>query len=188
MFKIKKGVPILLAILVLMAGQCSSDRESTDAKAFRSYLTSLDVINVPFEFNSKKGLKGGSVNYDTALFAKFKHSWSARPYGRFEQSDSITKIIEVINGDIPVPVLMTYNQNGVKLDSLNPFDTDQEDFTDESNKFVSVNGNDIIIIDSLMIQVLDNETGNVMEGMWSLSVDTTIYQVASSGKISKIKD
>jgi hypothetical protein len=175
-------------MLSIVTIQCTKDKPATQsADNFTTYLESLDQIDIPFEFNTRDGLKGQSENYDTALFSKYKHAWSVAPYGRIAQSDDLVKTIEVVIGDMVVPVLMIYDKTGVKLDSLNPLDKAGGDIGYQSDEYVAFYADQVIVIDSTRTAELNAEKDGIIEGTWKLTVDTAVYQIDKSGKIKKVQ-
>jgi hypothetical protein len=134
-----KSRSIILIILVVVSIQCATDKSGPDdIVRFDTYLRSLDKIDTPFKYNTREGLGRRSENYDSVLFARYKHIGSVAPHGKLGQSDSLIKTIEVIIGDIVVPVLMIYNRNGVKIDSLNPLDKAGGDIGYSSDEYVTM--------------------------------------------------
>jgi hypothetical protein len=175
---------ILLTFLI----SCSTSKERNTGDDFRKYLNSLDNLEVPVTFDTKNDLKVKSRNYDTTLFQLFKHAWSMGPHGKIFEGDSIVVIVDITAGDVLVPLIMTFNQQGQKLDSLNPYDKAGADMGYESYEFVTINDNkEIVVTDSTRTWDLNADKSDIVEGSEKLTVDTVIYKIDKRGKIIKIK-
>jgi hypothetical protein len=179
---------LMLVISVTILLSCFSARDKQVDNEFKKYLKSLEALDIPITFDSKRGIKVRSKDYDTTLFKKFKHKWAFGPHGKAFENDSIILIIDITAGDVLVPLIMTFDQFGNKLDSLNPYTNGGVDMGYESYEYVAINGNkDILITDSTRRWDLNKEGDNIIEGTDKLTVGTMIYKIDKKGKFKKIK-
>src|SRR5690348_2090237 len=102
---------------------------------FQKYSEQLSTIKTPVSFQAMKFPEELiSKNYDPELFKKFKFSSAYEAYGKIYEDDKIVCIIYTVVGDMNVPVIVTYDKQGNKIDSLNlfekasGFDFDKETF------------------------------------------------------------
>jgi hypothetical protein len=183
-----KAKILLFTILAAVAIQCTKHKATTETDdRFTTYLASLEQIDFPFEFNTRDGLHVRSKNYDSTLFPIYKYAGSVAPYGRLPRSDNFVMTIEVVVGDIVVPVLMIYDETGVKIDSLNPIDKAGGDIGYESDEYVTIHTDKIIVIDSTKSAELSADRSDIIDGTWKLTVDTTFYEISKSGRIRKME-
>ena len=167
---------------------CSVNRETKTASDFERYLNSLQEIKLPVSFDTKTDLITYSPAFDTALFSKYKHQDASAPYGRLAVKDSVITIIEIVPGDVLIPLICTFDMAGNKLDSLNPYNKAGADMGYESYEFVTLNkSNEIIVRDSTWTWDLNADGTDILEETESLSVDTVIYRVERNGRIIKTK-
>lgn len=88
-------------------------------REFSWYLKSLDTIPIPFTHYSLESATTFSPNFDSIDYQRYKHSWGFAPSGIVSRTDSIIVVMELVAADISVvPLLVSYNMEGVKIDSL----------------------------------------------------------------------
>jgi hypothetical protein len=96
--------------------QSTGDNLSGDD--FIKYLESINKLKTPFTIDN---LDYEPVGYDSFLFAKYKYKSSSWPYGQIVDNGQIITTIEVTIGeDRFAPIIMTYTNDGQKIDSLLP--------------------------------------------------------------------
>jgi hypothetical protein len=179
---------LIIIIWTLMLVSCSRQKEVKSTNDFATYLGSLDSLETPVKFDTKTELKSKSERYDTALFKKYKHAWASVPYGKIFENDSIVVLVDVGVGDILVPLITTFTQQGDKLDSINPYDKAGADMGYLSYEFVTINSNkEIIVTDSTKTWKLNKDETDVIQGTERLTLDTVIYRINNQGKIIKQK-
>lgn len=171
---------------------CSTEKEksaSEDKNEFTAYLKSLDELETPVTFDTKRNqIKVRSANYDTSLFKIYKYAGAMGPHGKIFENDSIVVLVDIVVGDVVVPVITTFNQRGQKRDSLNPWKKSGSDIGYWSYEFLTVNNKkEIIVIDSTTTSTLNEEGSDIIEGTEKLTVDTVIYKIDKNGKIVKMK-
>ncbi|WP_421751634.1 hypothetical protein [Croceimicrobium sp.] len=124
-FKRLRNSLSLLFIGLLVGCQNQNPTERKQVQAFDQYLASLDQLEIPFNCNSNPHfeLKLKSRNFNPELHAKFKYQWATEPLGILFQDSTKVLLVDLVPGDIAmVPVFMSYDLKGNKLDSLNPWD------------------------------------------------------------------
>ncbi len=140
---------IITSIFIVTFLLACSTKNATVDNDFEQYLESLDLLQTPVSFNVKRGLKAKSLNYDKALFKKFKQEWSVGPQGKLFDKDSVVLVVEILAGDMVVPLLRTFDREGRPLDSLNPYIKSGVDMGFECYEFVTVTDKkEIIVTDS----------------------------------------
>jgi hypothetical protein len=98
-------------------------------------------------------------------------------------------VVEILAGDVVVPLLRTFDREGRPLDSLNPYSKSGVDMGFECYEFVTVTDKkEIIVIDSTRNWDLNADKTNVIEGTAKLTVDTVIYKIEKDGKFRKLDD
>ncbi len=109
-------------------------------------------------------------------------------YGKlFEDSKTVSIIYSVI-GDYNVPILMTYDKTGNKIDSLNLFENNSGfDFAKETYEYVTIFPNKRIqVIDSTKTWTMDDTGEDRILGTEKLTtVDTFTYFINEDGRIVK---
>lgn len=173
----------LFAISILLIVGCRNQPGD-----FEKYVKQLESLPTPLavktiEYPERKGLK----DYDSALFEKYKLYDAHSAYGKIYDDDRITGIIYTVASDISVPVLVTYNKAGKKIDSLNLFQN-ASGFGLESEVYERV-----MLLPDKTIQVIDsvvkwdlNKTGDDrIEGSEKVAIDSFYYLVDKNGKFNK---
>jgi hypothetical protein len=137
------------------------------------------------EFSNNKTQK--SVN--ESLFNKYKYVDAANVYGTIFKNDKIVAIIYTVNGDVSVPVLVTYDKRGNRIDSLNLFEN-ASGFNLETETYVTSTfyaDKSIQEIDSISTWTLNNKGDDRIPESEIIKVDTLKYVITESGKIIKSK-
>ncbi|HEX6171524.1 MAG TPA: hypothetical protein VFZ33_17685 [Chitinophagaceae bacterium] len=179
----------LLTIILLGAilSSCSTSKKDEKDDDFKRYLSSLETLQTPVTFDTKNGIYARSKDYDTTLYKKFKHAWAFGPYGKIFENDSVVFTVDITAGDVLVPLIMTFDQRGHKLDSLNPYEKAGSDMGYESYEYVVINDKkEIIVTDSTRTWDLNEKRDDIIEGSDRLTVDTVIYKVDDKGKFRKV--
>jgi hypothetical protein len=153
---------------------------------FQIYLNALTDLKTPLVLSTQNELGEISPDIDSLVYARYKHHGASRPYGLLFRNDSIVMTVDIIVGDILVPVITTFNQSGQKLDSLRLYQKAGWDLGLEADEFVTITSDKkIIITDSIRRWDLNAERDDIIEGTERLTVDMVIYQVGSDGKFLK---
>ena len=179
---------LTILLIAVVLNSCTTDKNKKADDNFKTYLSSLDKLETPVRFDTKNELKARSRNYDTLLFKKFKHAWSMGPHGKIFDNDSVIVIVDITAGDVLVPLFTTFNKQGQKLDSLNPYSRAGIDMGYECYEFVTIiESKEIIVTDSTRTWDLNEDESDIIENSDKLTVDTVIYKINDKGKIVKVK-
>jgi hypothetical protein len=175
----KKYFPIG-ALMVLLS--CSGQNK------FERFVSQLDPVQIPVSFNTSGLIKNQTQQkHEEAVFRKYAPSGADQVFGRLYADEKTTGIVYLRSGDVPVPVLMTYTLEGVKLDSLNLFEFNPE--MGELNRLVTfLPDRKIQLIDSVTIWTEtfpDGDPTGEPVRMQQLSVDTVLREIDSNGKIAR---
>jgi hypothetical protein len=120
---------VIIAICLLLFG-CSSNhsKNNSDIKAnfeFKEIYQKLPVIQLPLKIQTT-GENGfvPEINptSDETLKSRFGFNGYASVYGRLFENDKFCSILIYLPTDVGTPVIMTYDNKGVKLDSIALFD------------------------------------------------------------------
>lgn len=174
----------IICLLAILFG-CDRKEHPTKSNTFETYLKSLATLPTPLHFSTTDdGLADLSPTYDSALFSRYKHVWAYRPYGKVVYEDSTTVVIDIVIGDITVPLLTTFDREGNKVDSLNLFARAGWDIGFASDEFVTLTADKKIIITDSTTRWDLNATGDdIIEGTEKLTVKTFIYALDERGSI-----
>jgi hypothetical protein len=169
---------------------CSSNGHRETKSEFEKYLGTIGTLQTPVTFDSKTGIHTGSKQkFDSVLFLKYRHRWALKPIGKILHGDSVVLILDLVIGDVVVPILTTFDKKGIKLDSLNPYSRAGVDMGYECYEFGTItNDRDIMIVDSTRRWDLNKEETNIVNGTDKLTVDTIIYRIDNKGKFLKVKE
>ncbi|GHM98930.1 hypothetical protein WSM22_04200 [Cytophagales bacterium WSM2-2] len=185
----------LVSIVVVILLSCSSPKDE-----FRNYLNSIETIQAPSNLEAELR-KVRSKNYDTVLFARFEHDKgkdSRKPHGKLFENDSIILIIEgtdlssiggAVGYQLVDPILFTFDREGHKLDSLNPYSSfSQTEYGYQCTEFVTLEKNkQISIIDSIKLWAFNKKNSEIIPGSEKLTVDSVVYKIDGKGKFRIIK-
>ncbi|QNR22573.1 hypothetical protein [Croceimicrobium hydrocarbonivorans] len=148
--RLRNCIPLLFIGLL---AACQNPAERKQVQAFDQYLASLDQLEIPFNCNSNPHfeLKLKSQNFNPELHAKFKYQWATEPLGILFQDSTKVLVVDLVPGDIAmVPVFMSYDLKGNKLDSLNPWDKSGWDPWYQGVEYLTVTkGRTIEIVDTV---------------------------------------
>lgn len=177
----------LLFISFLFLFGCNT---KTNTSSFDKYLSQLESLKTPVTFKTIQYPERKTAdNYDTALFEKYKLNEAESAYGKVYSDETGAGIIYTVPADVAVPVLVTYNKQGNKIDSLGLFENASGVGleTEVYVRAVYLPNKTIKIIDSTVKWKLDKTGGDRIEGSESFTIDSSQYIIDNSGKISKPK-
>src|SRR5437879_12004861 len=173
----------VIAFTCLIIFSCSGKKETIQTKDFQRYLSSLDSLKTPIIFNTQTQLGDFSKKFDSALFKKFKNQWAFKPYGKLFVTDRIAVTVDITAGDILTPILMTFDSEGNKLDSMNLYKSAGQFMGYESNELVTIDKREIVTIRSVRRWELNERRNNIIQGSDQLTVDTVVFKINGHGKI-----
>ncbi|MGY3795728.1 hypothetical protein [Aquimarina sp. 433] len=173
---------ILILFLSIVIFSCKKEE-----KGFSDYLRSLDTLVLPQKF-SLNSTMNSSNKYDSILFKKYKHRWTYAPYGIAFNNERIVGIIEYSIADNGLaPFLITFDNNGNKIDSLNILGNSSFGMKGQTLESAILDTNlKLVVIDSSKSWQVDIDA-NKIPNTTKLRVSTTIYKIQKNGKIKKIK-
>lgn len=175
-----KKIHLYIVGLLLFAG-CSAT--SND---FKTYTGQIKTLQTPITFRTIQFLDNPpSNNIDKFLFDKYKYAGADNVYGKIYESDKFVGIIYTVNGDVLLPVLVTYDKHGNKIDSLNLFEK-ASSFNLESEIYVTSEfypNKAILEIDSTSTWTLNGRGDDRLPASEKISVDSVNYTINDSGKI-----
>lgn len=170
----------LLLIIALSLYGCKSQHDE-----FKKYINHLDSLDSPIVFESIKYPEGKkSEKYDRGLFDRYKLQNAQSAYGMLFNDGKTVGVIYTVAGDINVPVLVTYDKNGNKIDSLNLFQN-ASGFALESETYERVLFVDrtIQVRDSVVKWLLDESGEDRIEGSEKSTIYSFEYLIDKNGKI-----
>jgi hypothetical protein len=158
---------------------------------FDKYVGQLESLPTPLilktiEYPEIKGQQ----NYDSALFTQYKLNDAQSVYGKIYDDDKMTGIIYTVAGDIGIPVLVTYDREGSKIDSVNLF-SNASGFGLESEVYervILLPNKTIHVFDSIVKWDLNKTADDRVEGSEKVFIDSFKFVVGRNGKISRHKD
>jgi len=166
--------------------------QSTEIKDnnFRKYIESLDEISLSFKHSSSiEKFPKLSMNYDKQTFEKYKNKsgWAEKPFGVLFKNNKSVVTIDLLVGDIEnVPVIMSYDLRGNKIDSLWLYQKSGYDMGYVGIEYFTIyEDRRIMVTDSIKIWKLNDGETNIIEDSFSITVDTVFYRIADNGKILK---
>jgi hypothetical protein len=175
----KKYSPVVVLMFLLC---CSGQNE------FERFAGQFDPVQIPVSFNTSGLIKNQvQEKHDEATFRKYAPWGADQILGKLYEDDKTTGIVYLLSGDVPAPILMTYTQEGNKVDSVNLFEFNPE--LGELNRLATfLPDRKIQLIDSVTIwteMFPDGDPTAEPVRMQQLSVDTVLHVVDSNGKINR---
>jgi hypothetical protein len=163
---------------------------STKDNDFDTFTGQLETLQTPISMATMRfPEKQTSKTYDKELFQKFKYSTAYEVYGKIYEDDKTVGIIYSVIGDINVPILVTYDKQGNRIDSLNLFENATGfDFESETYEHVTFLANKTIqVIDSTKTWKTDETGEDRIPETETLTIDTLTHRITGDGKIIKDK-
>ncbi len=163
---------------------------STKDNDFKKYVGQLETLKTPISFGTMRFPEQQTKKtYDRDLFLKFGNLTAHEVYGKVFEDEKSIGIIYTVIGDINVPILMTYDKQGNKIDSLNLFENASGfDVVSETYEYVTFNPDKTIqVIDSTKTWTTDVSGEERILETEKLTIDTLTHFVNEDGKIVKNK-
>ena len=159
---------------------------SATTNDFEKYTSQINTLPTPITFRTIEFSDNKAPdNIDEVLFDKYKYTDANNVYGKIYESKKFVAIIYTVNGDVLVPVLVTYDKNGNKKDSLNLFDN-ASGLNLQSETYVTstfYSNKTIQEIDSISTWALNDRGDDRLPGSEKIKVDSIKYTITDSGKI-----
>ncbi len=175
----KKRLTYLIGLLLIVS--CA-----TKPNDFKNYLSQIKPIPTPIKFwtigYTDKKIEN---KVDERLFEKYKSVYANEIFGKLYENKQTAGIIYTVYGDVLAPVLITYDKQGNRIDSLGLFDN-ASGYNLEKETFVSVTLHpDLTIqeVDSTFTYTLNDKGDDRIPGSDKLTVDSIIYSINENGKI-----
>ncbi len=152
---------------------------------FEKYINQMELLDTPIVFETIKYPEGKkSKKYDRGLFERYKLQNAQSVYGMLFNDDKTVGVIYTVAGDINVPVLVTYDRNGNKIDSLNLFQNASGfDLESETYERALLFSRTIQVTDSVVKWRLDESGEDRIEGSEKSTIHSFEYLVDKDGKI-----
>ena len=175
---------LLLIIFPLVLFSCKKDKPKE--ALFQRYINSVESVALPISFYSQGELETISDGYLEAGFKKYKQAWATKPYGKAFVSDAFIAVVEIVPGDVLVPVVATYSLSGAKIDSLNPFMGGGFDMGYQATVLATIQPDfSVTIVDSIRKWDLNEEGDNIVLGSDKLTLKKSRYIISKEGKFLK---
>jgi hypothetical protein len=175
-------IKILASVVVAVVITCSCTDNSSKAD-FAEYIKNVEEIKLPIQLNSSSFV--GSVNYQKYrkdLFKRFAPQHAYELYGRIILNRKFVSLIFNAVGDINKPIIMTYDLDGNRIDSLNLFPNACNNYSGfiAETAYLSSDRN-IKIIDSIGVWDLKSNDWKIKD----LGLDSIKILISNSGKFIK---
>ncbi|NLR95153.1 hypothetical protein HGP29_28420 [Flammeovirga sp. SR4] len=171
---------ILVLVLLIISFSCARKDEP-----FSRYVKSLDKLKLPLSYDIHTEIDP-SKNYDSTLHIKYKCLWTYKPSGIIYETNKFIGIIEYSISDVgTVPVIVTYDLTGNKIDSL--FILKNSGFGETGQTLESSilkSDYTILITDSTKKWEIDQDY-NIIDSTVSIDVSNFMYKINSNGEIYK---
>lgn len=170
--------------LAFMVG-CSGGNE------FKKFSEALPRLQTPMQFDNSGLIEHSSTKTtDAVAFEKFAPRGTNEAVGVLYEDEKTTSILYLRIGDINAPILMTYSNEGVKLDSMEVFNLDESLQGADVKRLVTfLPDRKIQIIDSVLIwtEIFNEGEPDITEAtrVQQLSMDTVLRTIDANGKITK---
>ncbi len=148
---------------------------------FQKKFETIDKLNLPVRFNSKYGFDMRGINADSIGI-------KAVYYGRVFEMDTVYTVIYLYTPvSDPVPMIMTMDKNGNKIDEFVVFKTTGPDYGFFSTEDITIlPDKSIVFVDSTETWDMD-EIVNEIKDSRKLTVTTEKYKIKDNGKIERLE-
>lgn len=188
----KRSLIVSLGLILFLSCNNIATKNRSDKQLqsdFEKYVSTLDTISLPLEYNVLGKLPEISKNYDKTDFEKYKHVWTSKPLGVLYKNKNTIGIVDLSIGDWGfVPFLTTYDWNGNKIDSISFFGKTGEDFGYYAIEYLTLNKNKTISVVDTIKEWKVNEAGtDTIAGSLKIKTELTKYEILNDGRIISIK-
>lgn len=190
---VRKFKPFFGVFISLLIAACSNNAKNTldenKELTFENYINSLDQIPLPFSHCSMKELPKLSKNYDSITYEKYKLSWASQPLGILYNDKNRVTVIDCAIGDWGlVPLLVSYDRNGNKIDSLSPYEKSGEGAGYFAVEWLIINADKTILInDSIANYSANRDSLEMDEKNKKFEKHSLKYALNSDGRFRRIK-
>jgi hypothetical protein len=188
-----------IALISLFTFGCSSDNTMLDnsnkviqksdlnltENSFEKYLKSLDKIQLPLKYSALESLPDISKEYDQIGFRKFNAVGTNKPLGILNSNDRIVTLVYCSDANMlfNVPIFVTYNIEGKKLDSLGPFTKTGDDMGYHAMEYMTIdNDREIMMVDTVETYSLTPDESAIIPTSRKISFGQTIYKIDDKGR------
>jgi hypothetical protein len=185
----KNFIPVLFLLICFGCSQSHHNSLPTDEVPFSEYVNSLDKVSLPFTCACAPDYFANKTpKYDSAGFAKYKSVDANHPYGAVIFGPDNIVTINLVAADYCVaPILISFDKNGKKLDSLDAYGNSYIDTASSVMPTFKIKADkSIVLIDTTKTWDLDSNS-NVVPGSLVKQIDSTVYYLSKSGKFVKKK-
>ena len=159
---------------------------TTRSNEFSAYISKIETLPLPITVRTLgNSLHVEETKIDQKLFKKFKHIYADNVSGKIYETETGVGILYIVYGDAQTPVLVTYDNNGHKIDSLNLF-RNASGFSPTAETFVTVTlyaDRTIHETDSTVTEAPMGNQDNTLSEQKRLKIDSTVFTVNETGKI-----
>lgn len=170
--------------LAFMVG-CSGGNE------FKKFSEALPRLQTPMYFDNSGLIEHSSAKTsDPSVYEKYAPRAANQAVGVLYEDEKTTSILYLRIGDVNAPILMTYSNEGVKLDSIEVFNIDESLQGADVKRLVTfLPDRKIQTIDSVLIwtEIFTDGEPDITDAtrIQQLSMDTVLCTIDANGKITK---
>lgn len=174
---------LLLFVACFIFATCSNHPSE-----FNLYVSGIKALPTPLTFKTINDQNRVQGIVSENLFLKYKYAYADNIYGKVFENEKFSTILYSVNGDVLTPVLVTYDVNGNKTDSLNLFEN-ASGYSEDSVTFVSSTLYSNMTIEEIDSTVISDELiiTNPAFSQSRVRLDTIHYSLTPNGKIRKYK-
>lgn len=177
---------LIVAACILGCTAQSDKQQKIQQEIFNEFIESLDKIPLPLSYSSIGTLPQLSSDFDSLGYMKFKHDWAYKPFGILYSTAQYTVIVDLGIGDnCLVPFLMSYDDYGQKIDSINLFDKAGWDAGYQAVEYISFQEYRVIVRDTVKRWKIIEETFEEDASSLTVTFGEVQYTFTTSGEIEK---
>lgn len=183
---------ILYPIFLLLLMACHDGHDSTSEQSrspktdFEVYLHSIPELGTPFSIRCDGEFTYANEVVPDSLWQKFRPEGFPDVMAKISYNDSIVGVIYVYPADFALPLLMTYNDRGIPIDSLQLIDRYCGlEYESEGYGWVRINGHQIELSDTTKYWARDEEH-ELIPNTNRTEMRKATFEVAPNGQIIKL--
>ncbi len=182
-----RNIPVLCVKIITLAFLCICSSSNSNAQLFRTFYTSIKVLQSPLSFSLDDPQKISYLAVDTALANHFKPKYS-NIVGRIFPDRDFVSIIYLLPSDVGTFIIETRTFDGNPIDTLNISGNWIVDAGIESSYGTVINTDGIITINDTLRSVALDKHDNPIPGTDSTRVQIKKYHLEQSGSFISIHD